>query len=332
MTSNQDLEEKIVIYKTEDNDIELSVKLEDETVWLDAHMIAKLFNVNRPAVVKHIGNIYISNELNKQSTCSILEQVAKDGKKRLMNHYNLDMIISIGYRVNSKRATQFRIWATNILRKYIVQGYALNQLRLEQNNQKYFELQNQLKVLSRVIENETFTIDQSKELIRIITDYARGLELIDQVDHESVTIPHSLSMKDTIGINYEDAIKDIGQLRISLNAHELFGNEKDNGFKSALQSIRQSFDGNDLYPSIEEKAANLLYLIIKNHPFTDGNKRIGSFMFVRFLDLNGILYLKDGAKIIEENALVAVALLLAQSESRQKDLMVKLVVNLIKGK
>jgi len=226
----------IVIYKTENNEIELRVQLKGETVWLDAHLMAQLFGVNRPAIVKHIGNIYKNGELIGKSTCSILEQVAADGKKRVMNLYNLDMIISIGYRVNSKRATQFRIWATNVLRKHLVDGYTVNQERLESDAQKYKQLTEQIKMLRKVVENETYTFEQSKELVRIIADYADSIELLNRYDERSIKIPNNLTRKKSVKIKYEDACRDVNELRKKLGAHEFFGQEKDNGLQSALKA------------------------------------------------------------------------------------------------
>lgn len=325
-----DSKKNIVIYKTADNDIQLEIQLDKDTVWLSQAQMAELFEKDRNTVSEHIQNIFREGELNEDSVTRKFRATASDGKSYLTNHYNLDVVISVGYRVKSLRGTQFRIWATNVLRDYLVEGYAINQRHLEANSEKYIELQEQLKTLRKVIDNASFTLDQSKELVRIISDYAGGLELIDKVDHGEVGMPAQLTTEDVTYIAYTQAATDVVQLREQLNVHELFGNEKDNVFKSALQSISQTFDGKDLYPSVEEKAANLLYLIIKNHPFTDGNKRIGSFMFVRFLDLNNLLYRTDGTRLVEENALVAIALLIAQSDPKHKELMVRLVVNLIK--
>lgn len=319
---------EILIYKTKDNSIKLQVRLKNETVWLDAHLIAKLFGVKRPAIVKHISNIYESRELKEKSTCSKMEQVAADGKIRKMNLYNLDMIISIGYRVNSKRATQFRIWATNVLRKYIVKGYALNDERLKLETEKFNQLNSQIKTLRKVIDNESYTLEQSRELIALISDYAESINLLNKFDEKKIILPAKLTLKNAKPIKYTDSLNDIDRLREELNAHELFGKETNEGLKSILKSIFQTYNQEEVYPSIEEKAANLLYLIIKNHPFIDGNKRIGAFMFIRFLDLNDLLYRKDGSKLVGESTLVAIALMIAQSESEFKDVMINLVINL----
>ncbi len=325
----------IAIYKTEDREIELAVQLERDTVWLDRRGIAQLFEVEVPAISKHISNIYSDKELSRDRTVSKMEIVRKEGDrkvKRKIEVFSLDMIISIGYRVNSRRATQFRIWATNILRAYLVEGYAINHRRLEEESRKLRDLRRHIKILQKVVDTEKLTLDQSKGLIRVITEYASGLELLHQVDNDSVKMPQKLSRKSVVAIKYTDALREIDNLRERLNSGELFGDERDRGLESSLKSIFQTFEGKDLYPSIEEKAANLLYLIIKNHPFIDGNKRIGSFMFLRFLHLNGILFRSDGTKLVEENAIVAIALMIAQSDRKDKDLMVKLVVNLISGR
>lgn len=323
----------IVIYKTEDDRIELKISLKKETLWMDQKSIAELFNVNVPAISKHISNILDQQELKSNRTISKMETVQKEGQreiKRNIDVYNLDMIISIGYRVNSRRATQFRIWATNVLRKYLIEGYAINQNRLESDVERYRQLSAQVKTLKKVVENETFTLGQSKELMKIIADYADGLEIIDQVDHQSLEIPKNLTRAKAKKIAYSKSRKEIDKLKTILKTHDLFGVEKDDSFKSAIANIFQTYNKKELYPSLEEKAANLLYLIIKNHPFVDGNKRIGSFMFVRFLDHNGMLYREDNTKLVAENTLVAMALLIAQSDPKNKALMVKLVMNLLK--
>ncbi len=321
---------KIIFKPTKDN-IELEVRLDDETVWLNQAQMAQLFDRDRDTISEHIQRVFKDGELEENPTTRNFRVVQNEGKRKVLRdviHYSLDMIISVGYRVNSKKGTQFRIWATKILRDHIVQGYTINHRRLELEASKYKELQVQLQTLKKVYENKKIHEAEAKGLIKIITDYADGLTLIDKFDRNKLEIPASSTHK-VQKINYENAINDINTLRNELKVGELFGQEKDDGFKSSLQTIFQTFDGKDLYISVEEKAANLLYLIIKNHSFVDGNKRIGSFIFIRFLDLNGMLYNADATKRIEENALVAIALMIAQSDPKNKDLMVRLVVNLI---
>ena len=316
---------EIEIYTSQDNQIEVSVKLLQDSIWLDAHQIALLFGVQRPAIVKHISNIYTSNELDKKTTCSILEQVASDGKKRKMNFYNLDVIISTGYRVNSSRATQFRIWATQRLKEHLIQGYTINQKRLD-------ELQQTVQLIQLSIDSET-NLTEAKGLLEIITQYTQSFILLNQFD--SHNLPTSdLSEKITYEIQYPEAKEAIEVLKTKLmeqnEATALFGNEKDKSFEGTLCSVVQTFDGIYLYPSIEEQAAHLLYFVIKNHSFPDGNKRIGAFLFIWFLEKNKYRFKKSGELKINDNALVALALLVAQSNPNDKELMVQLIVQLIK--
>jgi death-on-curing family protein len=318
---------QIEIYKSSEG-AEVSVILDNNTVWLDAHLIAKVFGVNRPAIVKHIQNIYKSGELKENPTCSILEQVAADGRKRKMNVYNLDVIISVGYRVNSKKATEFRIWATQRLKDYLVQGYAINQKRLAQ-----------LEQVANIVQQSGKTKDLSapevKGLLDIITNYTQSFVLLNRFDSNKLQ-EDQLSENITYEIEYTEAVKAIGTLKEQLikkkEASELFGNQKDDSFKSILGSIVQTFGGEYLYRSIEEQAAHLLYFVIKNHPFSDGNKRIGAFLFVWFLEENRHRFKKDGELKINDNGLVALALLVAQSDPDDKELMIKLIINLINSR
>lgn len=320
---------EIQIFKTE-NGTELRVKLDKESVWLDAHLMANLFNVNRPAIVKHINNIYHSKELYKKSTCSILEQVAADGKKRKMNLYNLDMIISVGYRVNSLRATQFRQWATQRLKDYLVKGYAINEKRLKASQQQLTDLKKSMSLLENVVKQKQLTTDEAVGLLKVVTAYSHALDLLDKYDHQQLLVP--LAKKAAVKkLTYAEAIKQIGLWRKQQNAGKLFGNEKDESFQSSLQTIYQTFGGKDLYPSLHEKAANLLYFVVKNHSFTDGNKRIAAGLFLYFLDKNKQLYATDGSKIIADNTLVAITIMIAESNPNDKDLMIKLIVNLMQS-
>jgi prophage maintenance system killer protein len=326
------MENQIEIFKTKDNQTEVKVWFEQETVWLDAHMIASLFTVNRPAIVKHIQNIYKSEELLEVSTCSILEQVAADGKLRKMKLYNLDIILSVGYRVNSKSATQFRQWATQRLKDYLVKGYALNEKRLNELNYKYSDLQKAIKLAANAGNIKTLTSSEAKGILGVIEQYAYALETLDKYDHQNLTIETLSSEEKIIKLRYEEAIRQILIWRDFQKAGNLFGNEKDQSFQSSLETIYQTFDKVDLYPSIEEKAANLLYFVVKNHSFTDGNKRIAAGLFVYFLDLNNKLLNEFGNKRLGDNALVAITIMIAESKSDEKDIMTKLVVNLINNK
>lgn len=308
---------KIAIYKTISG-TEIEIKLKEETVWLDAHLMAKLFDVQRPAVVKHINNIYKSLELSKKSTCSILEQVAADGKKRKMNLYNLDMIISVGYRVNSKKATQFRQWATQRLKDYLVQGYAINQKRLEQKNQEVKHLKTGIQILSRAIEEKTETT--KNEVLEL---FAKGLELLDDYDHKTLD-KKGFSEKKAIFPTHKDYINFIDEMYSNFKS-DVFAKPKDDSFKSSINQIKQTFDGKELYPSIQEKAANLLYLIVKNHSFVDGNKRIAAACFLYFLDKNKML----SNNIISNEALAALTLFIATSKPEEAEIVKHLIISIL---
>jgi prophage maintenance system killer protein len=326
------MKNQIEIFTTNDNQTEVKVRFEQETVWLDAHMIASLFTVNRPAIVKHIQNIYKSEELLEVSTCSILEQVAADGKLRKMKLYNLDIILSVGYRVNSKSATQFRQWATQRLKDYLVQGYAINEKRLQEASGKFQDLKNAVKLAANAGNIENLSSIEAKGILGVIEKYAYALETLDKYDHQKLTI-ETLSSEEKINeLHYVEAIRQIMIWRDFQKAGNLFGNEKDESFKSSLETIYQTYDGADLYPSMEEKAANLLYFVVKNHSFSDGNKRIAAGLFVYFLDMNNKLLNEFGNKRIGDNALVAITIMIAESKSDEKDIMTKLVVNLINNK
>ncbi len=327
MTKKKENDNQIVLYRTEDGQTQVEVNLQKETVWLDVHQMAQLFGRDRTVILRHLSNVYKTNELDKQSTCAKFAQVAADGKIRSMDIYNLDAIISVGYRVNSKRGTQFRIWATNILKKHLIDGYTLNEKRLAAQNEKIKDLRKTIDLIAQVASQKTLSSSEADGLIRIIRDYAYGLDLIDAYDRQRIEI-RGTQKKKVVPLRYENARKAIEQLQIQYQASDLFGREKDNSFKGSLVSIFQTFDGKELYPSIEEKAAHLLYFLVKNHPFTDGNKRIAAFMFLWFLDKNNWLY-KNGNKRIADNALVALTLMTAQSNPKEKNIIVKVIVNLI---
>jgi len=320
---------KIAIYRAPTGP-EIQVKLEKETVWLDAHLIAKLFGVNRPAIVKHINNIYKSGELNKKSTCSILEQVAADGKIREMNLYNLDTIISVGYRVNSKRATQFRIWATETLKEHLVKGYTINEKRLLEAKEKLKELQIAISFLQEKSQKELLS-GQAGEILNLLSTYAKTLTLLEEYDKRK--LKEIKGRKAKFVLKYEMCKRIISEIKRELiakkEASNLFGQETNKKFESIVKNLYQTFSGRELYKTIEEKAANLLYLTIKDHPFYDGNKRIGSFLFVYFLDKNDYLYRENGEKKVNDNALIALALLIAESNPKEKDILIKIITNLI---
>jgi len=324
---------EIVIYKTKDGQAKLEVNLREDTVWLDAHQTALLFDVNRPAIVKHINNIYKTGELDEKSTCSILEQVAADGKIRKMNLYNLDMVISVGYRVNSTRATQFRIWATKVLRDHIIKGFTLNEKRLkEQKIVKLQELENAIALLRGAVRNRELNKIEAEGLLKVITDYANSWILLQKYDEGKLAIPKKTS-KFLWELDYKEAKKAIAELKSNLikskNATGIFGQEREYGLDSIIGNLNQSFGGKKLYPSVGEKAAHLLYFVIKDHPFVDGNKRSASLLFIQFLARNNYLFRKNGERKINDNALVALALLVAESNPREKDVIIALITNLL---
>jgi death-on-curing family protein len=322
---------EIKIFKSKDGSTEIQVKLEKDTVWLNQYQLEDLFQTDRSSINRHISNIYKSKELRERSTCAFFAQVQKEGDRevtRNIKHYNLDLIISVGYRVNSKRGVEFRIWANKILKDYLIKGYALNEKRLTQQSEQLLELQNTIKIIGQVLNYKALENSESQALIKIIADYAYGLEILDQYDYQKLEIK-STSGKETYQLNYLEAIKKIDQLRKTYSNSDLFGLEKDSSLKSSLSTVYQTFEGADLYPSIEEKAANLLYFITKNHSFVDGNKRIAAFLFLYFLERNGILYDSSGNKRIADNALVALTLMIAVSKPEEKNTMIKVIVNLI---
>ena len=316
---------EIIIYQTPDGVTNLDVRLENETIWLTQAQIAELFGTKRQAITKHLKNIFQDAELEEYSVCSILEHTAKDGKMYQTKFYSLDAILSVGYRVNSKNATQFRIWANKVLKEYIVKGYAINQrAKVEQLD----DLKQTVKLLSNVLDTQSLTADEATGLLKVITDYTYALDTLDRYDFQSLEISET-TKEPSFRATYDNAMEAIETLRLKFGSGGLFGNEKDESFKSSVNTIYQTFDGKDLYPSIEEKAAMLLYLVVKNHSFSDGNKRIAAFLFLWFLEKNGILYKTDGSRLIENNTLVALTLMIAQSKTEEKDMMQKVVVNLI---
>ncbi len=322
---------EILLYKNPNGETELEVKLEQETVWLTQRQMSEVFDKEIPTINEHIKNVFKDGELGESSTIRKFRIVQQEGKRQVqreIDHYNLDMIISVGYRVNSKRGTQFRIWANKILKDYLVKGYALNEKRLNTELSHYRELKNAIKLLENTIHQKKLTAGEASGLLQVITDYSYALDILDQYDHQTLTIDHTQKATQT-QITYEDAKKAIAELQKKTGGGELFGREKDDSFKSSLTNIYQTFDGQELYPSIDEKAANLLYFIVKNHSFSDGNKRIAAFIFIWFLSKNQYLYHTDGTKRIADNALVALTLMIAQSNPNEKEMIIKVIINLI---
>ena len=325
MTEN--LNDKIIIYQSEDGKTQLDVKLEGETVWLTQKQIAELFGTKRPAITKHLKNIYASEELIEESTCSILEHMGNDGRQSYnTKYYNLDAILSVGYRVNSKNATRFRQWANSVLKQYLVKGYAINE---DIRKHQIAELRQLIQVLGRAIQRQPAkTTDESNALFDVVVDYTYALDTLDNYDYQRLHIAKT-TKEEPFHATYENAMHEIDVLRQKFGGSVLFGNEKDESFKSSIGQIYQTFDGTELYPSVEEKAAMLLYLVTKNHSFSDGNKRIAATLFLWFMNNNAILYRPDGTKRIADNTLVALTLMIAESKTEEKDIMVKVVVNLI---
>lgn len=322
-------ENKIIIYQTEDGQTQIDVRLENETVWLTQAQMAELFETDRTSIVRHINNIYRVEELDREATCAKIAQVQTEGKRqvtRTVPYFNLDMIISVGYRVKSQRGTAFRIWARQIIKQYLVKGYAVNErIRKEQIG----ELRQLVGMLGRTIQSQPLlSNDETNALFKVVRDYTYALDTLDNYDYERLTIDKT-TKQEPFHATYENAMEAINGLRTKFGGSSLFGNEKDDSFKSSIGQIYQTFGGKELYPSVEEKAAMLLYLVTKNHSFSDGNKRIAATLFLWFLNNNHILYREDGSKRIADNTLVALTLMIAESKTEEKDVMVKVVVNLI---
>ena len=328
---------EIVIYQAEDGSQQLELKLDKETIWLSQKQIASVFGTEVPAINKHIKNIFKSRELRKAATVSKMEIVQTEGRRevtRVIEIYNLDMVISVGYRVNSQKATRFRVWATGILKDHLVKGYTLNENRLQQVQQNLHQLEQAVKLIQRSGASGELSEAETKGLLEIITGYTQSFILLNQFDSRSLP-EKELDENITYEIQLTEAVNAIGELKKQLmkkeEASELFGRQKDKSFESILKSVVQTFGGEYLYKSIEEQASHLLYFVIKNHPFTDGNKRIGAFLFVWFLEKNRHRFKKSGELKINDNALVALALLVAQSDPGDKEIMIKLVMNLIRS-
>ena len=330
-------QDQIVIYQTEDGKTQIDVRLENETVWLTQAQMAELFQKDRTVITRHINNVFKEGELEKEVVCAkfahTTQHGAIEGKQQTKETvlYNLDVIISVGYRVHSKRGTAFRIWARQIIKDYLVKGYAVNErIRHEQIG----ELRQLVGMLGRTLQNqEVISNDETTALFEVVTDYTYtyALDTLDNYDYERLSIDKT-TKEEPFHATYENAMEAIDGLREKFGGSVLFGNEKDESFKSSIGQIYQTFGGEELYPSVEEKAAMLLYLVTKNHSFSDGNKRIAATLFLWFLNNNGILYREDGSKRLADNTLVALTLMIAESKTEEKDVMVKVVVNLINQK
>jgi prophage maintenance system killer protein len=315
------LGEQIALYQAPDGTVSLEVKLEAETVWLNLNQMSGLFDRDKSVISRHLRNIFKTGELDRDSVVAFFATTAADGKTYRVDYYSLDAIISVGYRVNSKRGTQFRIWATNVLRDHVLRGYSANERRLKELNQA-------IRLIGSVAERKALSSDEATALLSVVKDYSYALDLLDDYDHERVT-PRDITVGPVASVSYDEARRIIERLRAQFNAGELFGAEKDKSLRGSLANIMQTFDGKELYPSLEEKAAQLLYSLVKNHSFVDGNKRIAAALFLWFLEKNAALYAADGSKRIADNALVAMTLLIAESRPEEKDVLTRVVVNLI---
>ena len=325
-------EDKIIIYQTEDGQTQIDVRLENETVWLTQAQMVELFQTTKQNVSLHLNNLYKEGELEKEGTVKEYLTVQQEGKRRVsrkVKYYDLDVIISVGYRVHSKRGTAFRIWARKIIKDYLVKGYAVNQ-RI--HSEQIGELRQLVQMLGRTIKTQQLEQnDENQALFDIVVDYTYALDTLDDYDYQRLGVGKT-TQEDKFHATYENAMEAIQKLRDKFGGSALFGNEKDDSFKSSIGQIYQTFGGEELYPSVEEKAAMLLYLVTKNHSFSDGNKRIAATLFLWFLNNNGILYREDGSKRLADNTLVALTLMIAESKTEEKDVMVKVVVNLINQK
>ena len=326
----------VVIYQSSDGLVKMEaiVDASNETIWATQKAMAQLFGVNVPAISKHLKNIYSEGELAESMTISKMETVVQRGfrgtVREMVEFYNLDAIISVGYRINSRQATAFRQWATSVLKQYMIKGYAVNQNAVSE--QKYKDLKRALGLLENVFgQNLIMAEEQAKELFAVVKDYTYALDTLDAYDYQSLEISDT-TLQEKFRASYESAMDAIQSLKEKFKESPLFGVEKDKSFHSSIGQIYQTWDGQELYPSVEEKAAMLLYLVVKNHSFVDGNKRIAATLFLWFLQNNGILYRPDGTKRIVDGTLVALTLMIAESRMDEMEILVKVVVNLINRK
>lgn len=326
--NKNELDNKIVIYQTEDGRTQLDVKLENETVWLTQAQMTELFQTTKQNISLHINNIFKEGELDSKATVKEYLTVQHEGKRtvrRKVKYYDLDVIISVGYRVKSIRGTRFRQWATSVLKDYLIKGYAINQRIREKNYQQMVQL---VRSMARTVKLQDLSKEVRNALLDVVVDYTFALDRLDDYDYQRLSIPES-STEEKFHATYEGAMKVLAELREKFGGSGLFANEKDDSFKSSIGQIYQTFGGQDLYPTVEEKAAMLLYLVTKNHSFSDGNKRIAATLFLWFMNENGILYDDMHNKRIDDATLVALTLLIAESRPEEKDTMIKVVVNLI---
>lgn len=330
-------EKRIEIYKGLSGEVVFDVDAEGETIWATPEQMASIFGVQRPAIVKHLSNIYKSGELDMAATCSKMEQVRLEGKRKVVREkkiYNLDAIISVGYRVNSKKATDFRIWATSVLKKFVTTGVVVNERRLEalkekKELKKLRDVEEMMGLVRRLTARNELGAGEANGIIEVISKYAGSFKTLEEYDDGHIDLSFMSAKKRIRELTVEMCTSAVEQLRASVGGSELFGKQRDGSFEGSLTAIFQSFDGKELYPNVPEKAANLLYFVIKDHPFYDGNKRIGALLFILFLTLNDYHLTKQGETKISDRALTAIALLIAESEPREKELIVSLVCKLL---
>lgn len=329
------MKNQVEIYKS-DGGTQIKVRFEQDTVWLTQSEISALFQRDRTVITKHINNVFKEGELEEKLVCANFARTTPHGaiagktQETVTKCYNLDVIISVGYRVKSKQGTQFRQWATQRLKDYLVKGYTINEKRLAEAENRFNELKQAIQLFDKVANTTKISGSEAQGLLKVLSDFTVALDILDQYDHQKLKIQKSKS-KEVFRINYKEATKAIEGLKNKFGGSALFGNEKDTSFKGSLNGIYQTFDGKDLYPSVEEKSAHLLYFVVKNHSFTDGNKRIAAFLFVWFLDRNNLLYYQ-GKKVIDDNALVALTLMIAESNPDDMNMMIKVIVNLINNR
>ncbi|MBA4365784.1 MAG: cytochrome C biogenesis protein CycH [Coprothermobacter sp.] len=313
--------DEIILYNAPDGTAKLEVQFEHDTVWLSLDQMSTLFERDKSVISRHLRKVFIDGELERSSVVAKNATTATDGKTYQVEYFNLDVAIAVGYRVNSKRGTQFRIWATNVLRDHLLKGYSVNERRLQELNQA-------IRLVADVANRRELTGDEATALLRVVGEYSFALDLLDDYDYQRVAAPATGTIV-IHALKYNEAVRIVQHLRRRFGGSELFGREKDNSLQSALGAVMQTWDGTDLYPGVEAKAANLLYLVVKNHAFFDGNKRIGAALFLWFLDKNYALYDASGERRFSDAALVATTLLIAESKPDEKDVIVRIVTNLL---
>jgi len=328
--SDTDSRGKIVIFNAPDGSIQTDVRLASDTLWLTQYQMEELFGTDRTSVVKHIRNILATDELEESATCAKFSQVRQEGSRKVSRkilHYNLDMIISVGYRVNSKRGTQFRIWANRILKEHLVKGYTINQKRLMEQQSRLQELKESIGLVERSLLSEVQNIEEARSIVKILADFASGLAILDDYDHEKLETKGRSPIK-AVSISKDEFLQVVEKMRNEFDSN-IFGQQKDNSFDSSVNQMYQSFGGKELYPSIEHKSAMLLYLVIKNHSFVDGNKRIAAALFLYFLERNRLLYRADGERIIGNDGLATLTLLIAVSKPDEMTTMINIILTIL---